>query len=183
MAHSTNDNTTESRALALLGSGVAPAAAAAALGVSESRISQLLSDDEFSARVAELRFASLQKHNVRDASYDELEDSLIEKMRDVIPLMHRPMEILKAISVINAAKRRGQSTPESIIEKQSIINLTIPIQVINKFATNQQGQVTTITTSDSQTQDLLTIQSGSLDNLIKEKRNAPSLPQGTFAVA
>lgn len=167
---STNNTSTESRALALLGSGISPSVVAASLGVSESRISQLLSDDAFATQVATLRYEALQKHNARDSSYDSLEDKLLEKMEDCIPLMHRPMEILKAISVINAAKRRGSSTPDSITEKQQIIQLQIPIQIINKFTTNLEGQVTTITTAQKE-QSLLTIQSGSLDSLIKEKRN------------
>jgi hypothetical protein len=162
--------TTESRALALLGSGVAPETVAASLGVTASRISQLLSDENFAAQVATLRYENLQKHNARDASYDSLEDELLERMRDCLPLMHRPMEILKAIQVINAAKRRGQSTPESIIEKQSIIQLNIPSVIINKFQTNVNGQVTTISTQAGE-HSLLTIQSGSLDSLIKKKGN------------
>jgi len=169
---------TEDRALALLGSGITPSTVAASLGVSESRISQLLSNDTFAARVAELRYESLQKHNKRDNDYDSLEDELLEKMKDCIPLMHRPMEILKAISVINAAKRRGQSNPESITEKQQIIQLQIPVQIINKFSTNIQGQVTEITTSeDNQSHSLLTIQSGSLDSLVKERKVSNGLPQ------
>lgn len=163
--------TTEDRALALLGSGIAPAAVAASLGVSESRISQLLSEDQFAASVAELRFQNLAKHNARDASYDSLEDELLKRMEDCIPLMHRPMEILKAIQVINAAKRRGSSTPESIIEKQSIVQLTIPVQIINKFQTNMQGQVIS-----AGAQQLLTIQSGSLDSLVKDRRNGNGSP-------
>ncbi len=170
--------TTEERALALLGSGIAPETVASSLGVSASRISQLLSDDTFASRVATLRYEALAKHNTRDASYDSLEDELIEKMRDCIPLMHRPMEILKAISVINAAKRRGASTPESIIEKQAIIQLTVPVQIINKFQSNLQGQVTSIGDTS-----LVTIQSGSLDSLVKEKRNAHTLPQGSASNA
>jgi|688.fasta_scaffold180971_3 hypothetical protein len=165
---------TESRALTLLGSGIAPETVAASLGVSVSRISQLLSDEAFASQVATLRFESLQKHNARDSSYDTLEDALLEKMQDCIPLMHRPMEILKAISVINAAKRRGSSTPESIIEKQSIINLTVPVQIIQKFQTNIQGQVTSINDTS-----LLTIQSGSLDGLLKEKKDEHALLQGS----
>ena len=86
------------------------------------------------------------------------------------------MEIIRAIAIINAAKRRGSSTPESITEKQQVIQLTIPIQIINKFTTNLAGQVTTITTSDAKEQSLLTIQSGSLDSLIKEKHHAAMLP-------
>jgi len=178
MSHSTSVTTTEERALALLGTGITPSVVAATLGVSESRISQLLSDDAFASKVAALRYEALQKHNVRDGSYDSLEDELLEKMRDCIPLMHRPMEILKAISVINAAKRRGSSTPEAITEKQNVIQLVVPVQIINKFSTNLAGQVTTITTQDTE-QSLLTIQSGSLDSLIKEKRDAAMLTDRT----
>jgi hypothetical protein len=156
---------TEDRALSLLGAGIAPETVAASLGVSVSRISQLLSDDTFKSKVATLRYENLAKHNQRDASYDSLEDALIRKMEDAIPLMHRPMEIVRAMSMVNAAKRRGQSAPESIIEKQSIIQLTVPVQIINKFQTNLQGQVTSI--GD---QSLITIQSGSLDSLVKNRK-------------
>lgn len=177
---------TEDRALALLGSGIAPGAVAASLGISDSRISQLLSQDEFAAKVAELRYQNLAKHNARDSAYDAVEDDLLERLRDCLPLMHRPMEILKAIQVINAAKRRGSSTPESIIEKQQIISLNIPVQIINKFQTNLQGQVTTVETSDQKSQNLLTIQSGSLDAMLRERRNgngSPALTEGTAAIA
>lgn len=170
-AHTNARTLTEERALVLLGSGVAPAMVAASLGVSESLISQLLSNDAFATEVAELRFESLQKHNRRDSDYDKLEDALLEKMQDCVPLMHRPMEILKAISVVNAAKRRGQSTPESITNKQQVIQLQIPVQVINKFSTNLSGQVTSITDSENVTQQLITIQSGALGTLLKERKN------------
>jgi hypothetical protein len=163
---------TEERALSLLGSGIAPETVAASLGITPSRISQMLSDENFAARVAEMRYQNLAKHNERDSAYDSLEDDLLERLKDCLPLMHRPMEILKAIQVINAAKRRGSSTPESIIEKQSIIQLTIPIQIVNKFQTNAQGQVTSIQTSESTAQNLLTIQSGSLDHLLKSRKGA-----------
>lgn len=158
-------STIQERALSLLGSGISPAVVAASLGVSESRISQMLSEDDFAAQVAALRYESLAQHNKRDGSYDKLEDLLLEKMEDCIPLMHRPMEILKAISIINAAKRRGTSTPEAITEKQQIIQLQIPVQIINKFATNLTGQVTAIGE-----QSLITIQSGSLDSLVQKRK-------------
>lgn len=159
-----NSGTTE-RALTLLGSGVPPESVAAALGVSASRISQLLSEPEFAAQVAELRFNSLQKHNDRDNKYDSLEDQLVERMKDCLPLMMRPMEILKAIQIINAAKRRGASTPDSITAQQTIISLTIPVQVIQKFQTTQNLQVT-----HAGDQELLTIQASTL---LKEVQNAP----------
>jgi hypothetical protein len=159
-----NLSITESRALSLLGSGIEPVTVAASLGLTQGRISQLLSDEYFAAQVAELRYHNLAKHNERDSEYDSIEDRLLERLRDCLPLMHRPMEILRAIQVINAAKRRGSSTPQSIIEKQSVVQLVIPVQIINKFSTNLQGQVVSVGE-----QNLLTIQSGALDGLVKKQ--------------
>ncbi len=159
--------TTESRALSLLGSGIAPEVVASALGVSVSRISQLLSDETFSASVAELRFKSLAHHNERDAGYDAMEDQLLERMRDCLPLMMRPMEILKAIQVINAAKRRGQSVPEAITAKQTVLNITLPKKIIQNFINvNINNQV--VSAND---QNLVTIQPKTLLDSLGVKAN------------
>lgn len=157
----------EGRALVLLGQGVIPEQVAAASGLSASRISQLLSQEHFAARVAELRFEALAKHNDRDAAYDALEDELIERMKDCLPLMVRPHEILKAIQVINQAKRRGSSAPNSITEQSTVIQLILPTQVLTQFSLNQANQVVSVEGAVSQ--DLLTIQSGSLLNMTKKK--------------
>lgn len=155
----------EERALHLLGQGIIPEQVAAASGLSASRISQLLSQEDFAARVAELRFESLAKHNDRDAAYDALEDELIERMKDCLPLMVRPHEILKAIQVINQAKRRGSSAPSSLTEQSTIINLILPTQILTQFQLNQHNQVV-----QAGEQPLLTIQSGSLLNQVKAAR-------------
>jgi hypothetical protein len=165
-----NINTsTESRALTLLGQGIPPSVVASSLGVSESRISQLVSDPEFAAKVAELRYNSLQKHNERDSKYDALEDKLIERLQDLLPLMMRPLEVLRAIQTINGAKRRGASAPESITAQQTVITLNIPTQIIQHFKTNQQNHVI-----QAGSQTLLTLQSGTL--LKKVKQNDSTVP-------
>ena len=160
----TTTTTTEDRALALLGTGVSPEVVASALGVSKSRISQLLSDEKFAAEVARLRFDSLTRHNERDSEYDKIEDDLIERLKDCIPLMMRPEQILKGIQVINAAKRRGTSAPEQITQQQTVVSLVMPVQVIQKFTTNIHNQV--VQTGD---QKLVTVQSGTLLDKIKAK--------------
>lgn len=156
----------EDRAAALLGSGLPPATVAASLGCSESYLSQLLSTEVFAARVASLRYEALAKHNERDATYDSVEDDLLVRLKDCLPLMHKPMEILKAIQVINAAKRRGTSTPEAILEKQAVVTLVMPVQIVHKFTTNIQNQVI-----QAGSQELLTIQSGTLAAQMKSKEN------------
>lgn len=155
---------TEERALKLLGSGLKPETVASALGVSLSRISQLLSAEEFALKVAQLRYESLQKHNETDEDYDTLEKTLINRLKDVLPLMTRPMEILKAIQVVNAAKRRGVSSPEQIESPSKLVELTIPIQIINKFMVDSDNRVIEV-----EGQKLVTIQSGALLNQLKQR--------------
>lgn len=157
----------EDRALQLLGTGIGPEVVANALGVTVARISQLLSDEHFSARVSELRFENLSKHNVRDSKYDSLEDELLDKLGETLPLIHRPMEIVKAISTINAAKRRGSSAPDSITQQHTVLNIVLPTQVLQKFITNINNQVVQVGDKD-----LVTIQSGSLLKQTKERLQA-----------
>lgn len=169
----------ESRALTLLGQGIGPEMTASAVGLSTSRISQLLSDPEFAAQVADLRFKNLAKHNERDAAYDSLEDTLLNKLRDLLPFMMKPMEVLKAIQVINAAKRRGSSAPDSITAQQEVIQLVMPVQIINQFSVNASNQVI-----KAGHQELITVQSSNLQALAKARHAishspaAPGAPAG-----
>ena len=165
---------TEERALQLLGSGVLPATVALALGVTESRISQLLSDPNFADSVAQLRFENLQKHNKRDNELDALEDTLIEKFKASMALMFRPEQILRALQVINAAKRRGQAAPEAITQQQSVVNLVMPVQIIQKFTTNINNQV--VQTGD---QKLITVQSGALLDKVRNTAAVKELTNGS----
>lgn len=164
MANSTT-TTTEDRALSLLGQGLGAEAVASAVGVTVSRISQLLSQPEFAAKVSSLRYDNLAKHNSRDNAYDALEDTLVEKLKENLPFMMRPMEILKAISVVNAAKRRGSSAPESIVSQQTVVQLVMPTQIIQSFTTNINNQVV-----KAGTQDLVTVQSSNMDSLLSQMK-------------
>lgn len=150
-------NSTEERALTLLGSGIAGEAVASALGVTASYISQLLSDEEFSEQVTALRYENLQKHNHRDNTYDTLEDKLLVKLENSLPLMYKPAEVLKAIQIVNGAKRRGQSAPDQVTNQQNIVNLVLPTVILEKFATNLNNQVVRVGK-----QELLTLPSNQL---------------------
>lgn len=159
-------SSSESRALELLGQGLDPSQVGPAVGLTVSRISQLLSDPEFSAQVAELRFKNLSKHNARDSRYDDLEDKLLEKMENLLVFMMKPMEVLAAIKTINAAKRRGASAPDHILQQQTVINLTMPTQIINQFKVDSNKQVI-----QAGTQTLITAQSGTIQDLINKHRS------------
>lgn len=147
----------QQRILALLGNGVSAEMVANTVGVTPSYVSQLVSSPDFAEHVSLLRYENLSKHNVRDANYDELEDTLTSKLQDFLPLMTKPLEILRAIQVINGAKRRGSTTPENITNKQVQINLIMPTTIVQKFTTNVNNQITAVAG-----QELLTIDSKAL---------------------
>jgi predicted transcriptional regulator len=167
---------TRERALVLLGQGISVDATAAACGVSAAAISQLLSMDDFAAAVAERRFHALEKHNKQDSEYDEIENTLTAKFKESIPLMMKPMEILKGLQVINAQKRRGASAPESIHDKQTVVSISLPAIILNNFAntaveTNIHNQVVKIGDKD-----LTTMQSGTLLNIHKNTATLTATP-------
>jgi hypothetical protein len=147
----------EDKALALLGAGVDPESTAAALGVTASRISQLLAEKSFADKVSELKYAALTEHNVRDNAYDKLEDKLLVKLDASLPLLIRPESILKAMSIVNGAKRRGHTTTNQISNSQTVVNLTLPTVIVNKFVTDINNQVI-----KAGNQELMTMASGNL---------------------
>lgn len=165
MTQTTGRTATEERALKLLGSGLGPEIVASAVGVSVSRISQLLSDEEFSAAVSELRFNALQKHNETDDIYDEMEIELQQQFKSFVPLLTQPMQILKAMKEINSMKRRGQSAPESMTLNNQVVNLYMPTKIVQKFVTNINNQVV-----KAGEQELLTVQSSALPALAAASR-------------
>lgn len=167
--HSTLATTNSSRALELLGAGVSPQQVSLALGVDPSLISQFLADESFANQVAELRYKALLKHNDRDSAYDGLEDALIKKLKDLIPFMHKPFEIIRALTAVNSAKRRGSSAPEAITAQQTVIQLNLPVQIIQHFQKNSSNQVVS-----AGTQDLVTVQSSRMNTLLTASHAAKS---------
>ncbi|RLE96743.1 MAG: hypothetical protein DRJ63_10115, partial [Thermoprotei archaeon] len=153
----------ETKALELLGSGVRAEQVASALGVTPSRIAQLLADESFAAKVAAKRYTALQAHNTRDNTYDTLEDRLLEKLDRAMPLLVKPESILKAITIVNGAKRRGQSAPEQVTSQQTIVQLVLPKVITQKFTTDSNNQVVR-----AGEQSLITMPSGNLLKRVEE---------------
>lgn len=150
----------------LLGQNVPQELVAAAAGVSASRVSQLVADPEFYKHVLEIRLKTLTQHTRRDQKYDEIEDKLVEKLDQMLPMMFKPGEVLKAIQTINAAKRRGQTGTGEVPTKQEVVTLVMPTQIIQQFVTNSDNQVV-----QAGSQPLVTVQSGNLAKLLEGAKN------------
>lgn len=164
-----SNSTTRERALTLLGQGIPPQVTANTIGVDISMISQLLSEEQFATEVIERKFLSLSKNNERDGNIDSLEDRMIKKLSDCLPFMTKPMEILKAFTVLNSAKRRGQNAPDSLTQKTTVVQLNIPAILIERFTANIHNQVVQVGEKS-----LLTIPSRQMTQQL-ESRNATTL--------
>jgi hypothetical protein len=165
----------EERALKLLGAGIPNDQVAAAVGVTKSRISQLLSDESFSARVKELRYSNLLQHAERDNKYDDLENAALDRLKSTMAMVFDPMKIARILQTLNQAKRRGEQVPTDMPNNIPVIPVSLPPILLQQFNThvNIHNQVIGVNTGADSTdpmQTLVTIQSSQLDTLKDKHR-------------
>lgn len=129
----------------LLGLNLPNNVVASAVGVSESYISQLLSEESFAKEVSELRIVSLSESAERDQAYNKIEDALLEKVQEQLDNgmfgAANPRLILQALQVVNSAKRR--SAPQELHSQMSrpVATLILPIAIAAKFVIDSKSQV------------------------------------------
>lgn len=129
----------------LLGLNLPNNVVATAVGVEESYITALLSQDSFAKEVAELRVATLSKTAERDQAYNAIEDSLLEKLKDQVESglfgAANPSIILKALQIVNAAKRRSAPAELQGAISRPVVALVMPVAIAAKFVLDSKAQV------------------------------------------
>lgn len=127
----------------LLGAGLGPEVVATAVGCSQGYITQLLAQDDFRDRVAALRTVALQSHGRRDKTIDGLEDKVLDKLRTAIDsgFIYKANDLLNAFRVINAAKRRGLPTRDTMVVNNVVVQLQLPTKTVEKFTISKTGEV------------------------------------------
>lgn len=137
-------NEKQRRSLELLGQGISPVMVASTLGVSESLISQYISDPRFSEEVTKIKLKTLQAQTDIDHKYMAAELKLVDKLLKVIPLMTKPMEILKGLQTVNATKRRGMADVATAGAVTNIVNINLPQVMASRFITGANNQIVEI---------------------------------------
>lgn len=125
----------------LLGSGLSNELVASAVGCTPSYISQLMSEQDFADEVIALRAAFLQGNTRRDRGIDKIEEGLIERLEELMPALYKPNDVLRAFAVLNAAKRRGMAGQTAVSASQPIVQLQIPVVVVQKFVVSKDSEV------------------------------------------
>lgn len=163
----------------LLGQGIQASAVAASLGCEPSYISQLMADDAFKGKVQELKFAALTEATERDNRLNKLEDKMVDRIEKDVE--HNPlafkntMERVRALSLVNNMKRRGASADGAAnINSTNVVTLILPTQIINRFSANSANVKLDINNQviGVGDQDLITMQSGSLERLVGDTSNS-----------
>lgn len=134
----------QKKALSLLGQGISSVMVASTLGVSESLISQFLAEPRFAEEVTQMKLRTLQKQTNIDNKYMESEEKLVDKLLKVIPMMTKPMDILRGLQVVNATKRRGMAEVATSGGVTQIVQINLPAAMAARFITNGQNQIVEI---------------------------------------
>jgi hypothetical protein len=132
---------TKERILNLLGSGLSNEVVSTTVGCDPSYVSQLMSDEDFRAKVVALRTQTLTANTERDKKIDAIEDSIIEKLRDSLEYVIRPDHLLRAFAVVNKAARRGIAPAAATVINNTVVNLQLPTAATQKFTLSENGEV------------------------------------------
>ena len=152
--------TSKEQIIALAESGIAHSLIAKRTGVSESYISQVLSEDSIRAKTIQAQLSVLDERTARDAKYDAIEDALLEKTSQIVPNLYKPQDIIKVLMMINKAERRGASSQQlaelANSRQDSVVPLELPERIRTKIIKSHTKEVISVNgrgliTKDSRT--------------------------------
>lgn len=170
------------RVITLLGQGITGEQVAAACGITSSAVSQLASDPELAKEIAELRFKNLAQFNERDDKYNQLEDTLLEQLKGSVMFMGTdPMKIARILMMVNKSERRGQQAPTHMTQQNTVVQLTLPVQIINQFSQTAFTKDVNNQVIKAGNQELVTVQSADMTKLL-EAQNVKPVPSATESI-
>jgi len=167
---------TKEHALRLLAQGIPTSQVAAACGVSDSYISQLKSDPDAQAKIAEQQAAASIADMEFDSDLEDAEALALDKIKKNLPFANMGQAIA-AFRILNTARRRSDPVMQSDAQVSVTVNLTLPQSAIPKYVTNTQNEIIEV-----EGQTMLSATAKTLDQILAD-RNAkdPRLPQITAA--
>lgn len=132
--------TPKEHAINLLAQGIPTSQVAAAVGVSDSYISQLKADEEVQRQIAERQAA----HSIADSNFDSTleraEAMALEKIEKNLPFANMG-QALAAFRILNSARRRKDELIQKDTAVSVTVNLTLPANNIPRYITNQANEI------------------------------------------
>lgn len=149
--------TSKAQIISLAESGLTQAQIAERCGVSISYVSQVLGENSLKARVLQAQLDLLDDRTKRDAKYDEIEDTLLARLKESLPGIYKPQDILRSLVAINKAERRGATSQQlaEIANKKetSIVALELPERLRLKITKSASREVVSVNNRSLITKD------------------------------
>jgi transcriptional regulator with XRE-family HTH domain len=163
-------------ALSLLAQGIPANQVAETIGVSESYISQLMSEEDFAAQLQTVKVQAAQEDLDYDKRIDKAEEVFLERIESKSAFANL-QQSLQAFKVLNTAKRRRDSRVQTPgVQIGQIVNITVPISVLPQYKTNAQNEIvevegkTMVSASPKRLEEILAARG------IADQLKAPQLP-------
>lgn len=132
---------TKDHALQLLSQGLQPSVVAATLGVQDSYISQLMSDEDFAAQVEAARVKTSEEDCSYDKKLDKAEEVFLERIEEKSRIANL-QQSMQAFKILNSAKRRrDRGVVQNVQNAGTIVNITMPTILAPRFVTNSQNEI------------------------------------------
>ena len=157
-------NTNKEQIIALLSQGISAAQVAAAVGVSESYISQLRSDPEISDLITTSGTAKLEAAALFDSSLERAELMALEKIEKNLPFANMG-QAMAAFRILNSARKRSDAFATPADQSTNItVNLTLPASAAARYVVNTSNEIVEV-----EGQTMITATAKSLDNLLASR--------------
>ena len=157
-------NTNKEQIIALLSQGISAAQVAAAVGVSESYISQLRSDPEISDLITTSGTAKLEAAALFDSSLERAELMALEKIEKNLPFANMG-QAMAAFRILNSARKRSDAIATPADQSTNItVNLTLPASAAARYVVNTSNEIVEV-----EGQTMITATAKSLDNLLASR--------------
>ena len=154
------------RVIELLSFGYSQTVVASAVGVTDSYVSQVLSEEGVRDSVAQARTARLATHVTTDDSIDAIERDALAKVRSLLPFITDPMKAVRVFQVMNAASRKVTGAPVGNQQSSApIVNLTLPAGANVMFKLSSDKQVTEV-----DGRSLATLPASALSSRLSERK-------------
>lgn len=127
----------------LLGAGLSQAAVAQALNCEPSYISQLMSNEQFAAKVHEEAAKRSSQQVDTDNKVQDIRTALVDRLHEIVPMMTKPMEILRAFEVVDKASK-GSFQRQNVQQGARIVQLVMPERAKVQFTISEQKEVVEI---------------------------------------
>lgn len=156
----------------MLAQGLQPSVVAGTIGVEESYVSQLMSDEDFAASVELMRVEQSQEDIDYDKKLERTEEGYLDKIEHRLPVANL-QQSLQAFKILNGAKRRkDRSMTPGLVNHGTIVNITLPQAISPKYLTNGNNEIVEV-----EGQTMISATPKALDAIIAQKKPALSVDQ------